>query len=361
VRVLLVVFATKYTGAAATAEHCARALRAVDVDARLLFTAGRNLETRLAHVDWARADLVKERTAARILSNLRTLREAADRADVVICHLPHDQLLCAASGVHLRAALVRNVRHPRHLRSDPWHRMVGRRTDGLVLAFASMEGPARATFGDLPSLSLPVPLEDRFRPGADGASWRRRLQLDEHPVVAVVGKLAAGRGFELALEAAARSRSRPQLVVVGHGELQPRLELLAADLGIDDRVRWAGYQDDLPGILAAADLLLFTAPGSDWGHRAISEAQGCGVPVVAARVPGVEDLIEDGCTGRMVPQQASAVADAADELLGSPDLRARMAERAAAATEARRLEPVGRVLAAHLVDVVTRRSGSRAV
>jgi glycosyltransferase involved in cell wall biosynthesis len=358
VRVLLVAFATKYTGAAATAEHCTRALRAVGVDARYLFTAGRNLEQRLAEADWARAGLVKERTPARIAANLRALRAEAACADAVVCHLPHDHLLCVIAGVHHRSALVRNVRHPRHLRRDPWHRAVARRTDGLVLAFHRMTDRAREVFGDIPSLALPVPLEDRFRPGAAATPWRRRLGLDDRPVLAVAGKLATGRGFDLALETIARCRTSPLLVVVGHGELQPRLERLAADLGIDDRVRWAGYQDDLPGIFAAADLLLFTAAGSDWGHRVISEAQGCGVPVVAAAIAGVEDLVEDGRTGVVVPGDPEPLADAVDRLVRSSERRTTLADDATAAADRRRFEPVGRALADHLDHVAAGRSAT---
>jgi len=359
VRVLLVTFATKYTGAAATAEHCTRALRAAGVDARFLFTAGRNLEQRLATADWARAGLVKERTPARVAANLRALRIEARRADVVVCHLPHDHLLCAAAGVHRSCVLVRSVRHPRHLHGDPWHRAVGRRAHGLVLAFRGMETRAREVFGDVPAIPLPVPLEDRFRPRSDVAPWRHRLGLDDRPAVAVVGKLAAGRGFELALETAVRCRTAPRLVVVGHGELQPRLERLASKLGVADRVRWAGYQDDLPGILAAVDVLLFAAPGSDWGHRIVSEAQGCAVPVVAAAIAGVDDLIEDGRTGLVAPGDPESLANAVDRLVDTPALRRESAARGGDAAEGRRFEPAGRALADHLQTVRDRHAGGR--
>ena len=100
--------------------------------------------------------------------------------------------------------------------------------------------------------------------------------------------------------------------------------------GIDDRVRWAGYQDDLPGICAAADLLLFTAAGSDWGHRVISEAQGCGLPVVATAIAGVEDLVEDGRTGVVVPGDPELLADAVDRLVRSSERRTILADDAVA-------------------------------
>jgi hypothetical protein len=72
----------------------------------------------------------------------------------------------------------------------------------------------------------------------------------------------------------------------------------------------------------------------------------------------VQDLVDDGRSGRVVAPDADAMAVATDELLGSDDLRAGMAERAVAAAETRRFEPAGRLLASHLAEVVARRSAT---
>ena len=63
-------------------------------------------------------------------------------------------------------------------------------------------------------------------------------------------------------------------------------------------MHWTGYQDErLPELWAAMDVALFAAPGSDHGHRAISEAQACARPVVARDIAGVADLIDDDLVG----------------------------------------------------------------
>jgi glycosyltransferase involved in cell wall biosynthesis len=350
VRVLLVVSSSKHTGAAAVAELCCRSLAAAAVDARLLFVAGNNLEERLRRQPWAVPGLVKERRPRDLRANLALLRTAAAAADAVVCHLAHDQILGVLSGAHRHAALVRAFRNPRSLRTDLLHRWFSRRLRGALLAHAALEPALATAVGDLPSLALPVPLEERFRPGADPNRWRRRLAIPPAArVLGMVGKLAPGRGFELLLETAARVTPPVQVLAVGHGEAEAELRRRAEGLGLADRVAWAGYQErELPELYAAMDLLLFAAPGSDHGHRTISEAQGCGRPVVAAALPGVEDLIRDGVTGCIAAPTPKALAQAVTALLANPDRAADLARAATAAVEDRRLAPSGTRLAGWL-------------
>ena len=82
------------------------------------------------------------------------------------------------------------------------------------------------------------------------------------------------------------------MMIIGHGEHRPVLEALARELGIDADVIWAGYhEDDLAEHYRASDLLLFTARGSDEGHRAVLEAMACGVPVATYPIEGVDALV----------------------------------------------------------------------
>jgi glycosyltransferase involved in cell wall biosynthesis len=206
----------------------------------------------------------------------------------------------------------------------------------------------------VPAIALPVPVDDRFRP-EDGSAWRDRLGIPPRaPVVGAVGKLAKGRGFEFLLHAVARIDMLAHVVVVGHGERQPELRALASVLEIADRVHWAGYREKaLPDLYAAMDIYVFAAPGSDWGHRAITEAQACGRPVVAVSHPGVEDLIEDGVSGRLAPPDSVVLASEIDALLANPERSKRLGSAAMAATETRRLEPIGRRLVQFLTENAT--------
>ena len=350
-RVGLVVFANKWTGAGAVAQLSCRALRAAGIDARLLFVGGRNLERHLAGRPWAAPELFKERRPAHFWSNLRAIRDLAEATDIVICHLPHDHLLCIAAGIHNRVPVVRAFRNPRHIRRDPLHRFLDHRLSGALLAHSDME----LTNGRLPAVALPVAVDDRFRP-ADGSGWRRRLGIPpDCAVIGSVGKLARSRGFCLLLDAASRIQSSAHVIAIGHGEFLPRLREKAVQLGLEGRVHWTGYQDAaLPELYSAMDIFLFTAPGSDWGHRSISEAQGCGRPVVAASYPGVEDLVDDGVNGLIVERNPAALAGAFDSLSGDREAARRLGGAAAAAVEERRMATVGRRFARFLESILSR-------
>jgi len=351
-KVGMVVFANKWTGAGAVAELNCRALRSAGFGARLLFVGGRNLERRLAGHDWAVPALMKERWPTHIRSNFRAVKSLATESDVVICHLPHDHFLCVAAGVHRCSPLVRSFRNPRHIRHDPYHRHLNRRLSAALFAHSGLESDLQRFVHSLATATLPVALDDRFKP-ADGSVWRDRLGIPSAaPVIGAVGKLARGRGFQLLLDATSRLQAPAHVVVVGHGESLPRLQKRAVDHGLQSRVHWTGYQDEaLPELYSAMDVVLFTAPGSDWGHRTISEAQGCGRPVVAVAYPGVEDLVEDGVSGRVADRDPTALSEAIDDFIAHPEVAHRFGQAAADAAKERRFVPVGRRLAQFLEKV----------
>lgn len=349
-RVGLVVSSNKYTGAAAVAEGWCRALHAAGVDARLLFVGGANLERRLVGLTWAEPGLVKERRIADIRRNLRALRKLSDTSDVVICHLPHDHFEAIAAGVHRRVRLVRAFRRPRHLRRDAFHRALARRIVGAIAPYDAVI-PDIEELTRAPVAVVPASVDERFCiANGDKREARRALSIEsDRPILGMVGKLAKGRGFELLLDAASLTRCEYRVLVIGHGELQQELEHRAAALGLEDRITWTGKrEEDLPDLYRAMDAVLFSAPGSDWGHRAITEAQASGRPVIAVDWPGVGDLVEDNRTGIVVSRDPEAVAAAMDRIVYEPDGAGRIGAAAAAAVVGRRLPPIGVRLTAFL-------------
>ncbi len=353
------VSGNKYTGAAAVAEHMTRAVMAAGAQAELLYVAGNNLEERLGVVPWAIPGLRKERGLSDVRNNLRAVRELAERSDAVVCHLPHDHFLSVAAGVHHRRKLIRNLRNARHLRRDPYHKRLLRQAEALLLA---NHGLARHLSGvwtsPPPWIAPPVPLEDRFTPAGDRLAWRRALEIPlDSPVLGMIGKVAPGRGFDTLVETAARIEPPVHVLIVGHGEAQPHITSLAESRGLADRLHWAGYREkELPDLYAAMDVVLFPAPGSDHGHRAVSEAQGCARPVVAAAIPGVEDLIEDQRTGRIVPPSPDELAAAVSRLIRQPGRAADMGRSGAEAVARRRFRPSGELLLAFLRELGSRPS-----
>ena len=113
-------------------------------------------------------------------------------------------------------------------------------------------------------------------------------------------------------------------VIVGYGPEEQRLRALAGQLGIADRVRFVGYQQDVRPWLALLDLFVLA---SDWEgmSNALLEAMAAGLPVVATATGGTPDVVVKGETGLLVPAgDASALARAIETLLADAALRERM-------------------------------------
>lgn len=111
-----------------------------------------------------------------------------------------------------------------------------------------------------------------------------------------------------------------------------RLQALARELAVDDRVEFLGYRGDVEAILATADIsvLLSNSRVHQEGlSNAIAESMALGRPVIATRAGGTPELIEDGVSGLLVADgDADAVARAIRRLLDEPALAARLGTRA---------------------------------
>ena len=165
----------------------------------------------------------------------------------------------------------------------------------------------------------------RSRVGRDAA--RAALGLDPgQPVVLTAGRLTHMKGQCHLLDAVPRLLGRfPDLAVVllGDGPLREVLEKQAAELGVGGAVRFAGHRDDARALLAAADV--FALPSRHEGMPLVAlEAMDAGLPVVATRVIGSAEVVEDGVTGALVrPADPAALAAALERLLVDPALRRR--------------------------------------
>ncbi|HEY4135776.1 MAG TPA: glycosyltransferase [Alphaproteobacteria bacterium] len=124
------------------------------------------------------------------------------------------------------------------------------------------------------------------------------------PLFLALGRLHVNKGFDVLLDAMARL-PRAWLWLAGDGPLRADLEAQAAKLGIADRVRFLGWRDDGPALMAAADALVCPSRHEPLGNVVI-EAWSRGLPVVAARAQGPAALLDDGETGLLVPTEDSA-------------------------------------------------------
>lgn len=220
-----------------------------------------------------------------------------------------------------------------------WHftidRFLARRSDAVVVNgryvqdFYASHGIPRDKIVVIPNAVLEPPLP---------SDSRRAMLLefglpDEARVIALVGRLWPQKRVEDAIWAAdllKRIRDDVHLLVIGDGPLRERLIQYRDQIEIADRVHFVGHRTDLPRWLPHFDVLWNTS-AYEGQSNAVLEAMACGVPVVAADIPGNRELIVPDETGFLVPAGKSGRAPLAaktKKLLEDEDLRRRMGEAA---------------------------------
>ena len=165
--------------------------------------------------------------------------------------------------------------------------------------------------------------------------------------LASVGRLVPKKGHDLLVRAVARLAGEGldvALTVAGEGPERGRLERLAAELGVEDRVDLLGgvARDRVEELLATgSDLFALACRVLDDGDRdgipvALMEAMASGVPVVSTAVSGIPELVQDGLTGTLVDaDDPAALAAAVSRLAADGALRVRLAKAARERVEAR--------------------------
>src|SRR5690606_13800803 len=127
-----------------------------------------------------------------------------------------------------------------------------------------------------------------------------------------------------------RRAVRARLVLVGDGPDRQAVERQTAEYGLSDVVDFVGAQHDVVPWLSAADLFLLPSAQESFGLAAL-EAMSCEVPVIASRVGGLTEVIQDGITGFVCdPDDVTGMADRSIQLLQDPDLRRKIGRAAAA-------------------------------
>lgn len=161
---------------------------------------------------------------------------------------------------------------------------------------------------------------------------RRRLGLPEDAALIVhTGRQDAVKRQGDIIEALALLGDEPprrMLAVAGReGSASPELERLVAARDLGERVRFLGHLDDVTELLAVADVFVFPSiyegmPGS------VIEAMAMGLPIVASRIPAVEEIVEEGGNALLVPpRDPRALASAIEQVLADPERARAMGRR----------------------------------
>jgi glycosyltransferase involved in cell wall biosynthesis len=170
-----------------------------------------------------------------------------------------------------------------------------------------------------------------LNPGEREAVRYRYGTADREHLIGLVGRLHPQKGQDEFLHAVAllpaRLRGNCRFLIIGgsqpgYEQFGAELERLARRLQIADRVQFLGFQEEAQHIIAALDALVLPATRPEGLGGVLLEAMAVGVPVIATRLGGPAEIIEDHVSGLLIaPRQPDQLARAITELLGDPQLR----------------------------------------
>ena len=161
------------------------------------------------------------------------------------------------------------------------------------------------------------------------ACLREEWNLGDRPVIGSIGRLEPRKNHECLIAAMpeiCKSAPNAMLLIAGHDPwgYGATLRRLVDELGLGEKVRLIGFQDDVVSFLNAIDVFAFATKSEGFG-QVLVEAMAAGKPIVASRIAPLTEIVVDGETGVLVePGNPTAFADGLSHVLGCPEDRRRM-------------------------------------
>lgn len=143
---------------------------------------------------------------------------------------------------------------------------------------------------------------DMVEANQEAEDLRGEWQIGQKFCVGTIGRLREEKGHRYLLKAIPQIvTSQPDIVfvIVGDGSLQGELQALARQLGVAQNVKFVGFRNDIPRVLKTCDLFVLPSVSEGLG-TAVLEAAVAGIPIIATRVGGIPDIIQDGEHGLLV-------------------------------------------------------------
>jgi glycosyltransferase involved in cell wall biosynthesis len=176
--------------------------------------------------------------------------------------------------------------------------------------------------------------------------------------VGMVGRIAPWKGQDVFIRAFAAAfpdgKAQARIIgsaLFGEDDFERELRQLVRDLGLDGRVEFAGFRDDVAAELSRLDALVHASVIQEPFGQVVAEGMAAGLPVVAATPGGPDEIVEDGVSGLLYPSgDVGALADRLRRIAGDPALRERLGQSGRRAAE--RFQP--NVVGPALVDVYRR-------
>ncbi|SHG42975.1 N-acetyl-alpha-D-glucosaminyl L-malate synthase BshA [Thermosyntropha lipolytica DSM 11003] len=173
---------------------------------------------------------------------------------------------------------------------------------------------------------------DKFKSNRDEKEVKRELGLSpDKKIVTMIARLHPVKGhkyFILAAREVMQHTKEVQFLIIGEGSLRPELEQMVRELHLEEEVLMPGYYNDIEDIYRISDLICVPSLMEGLG-LVVLEAMFFRVPVIATRVGGIPEIIEDGKDGILIPpEDHRALAEKIIRLLEDELLRKRLTDNA---------------------------------
>jgi glycosyltransferase involved in cell wall biosynthesis len=288
-----------------------------------------------------------------------------ERTEVVHAHMVASNAWATALGGLAGVPVIVSHEHTWSYEGRPLRRLVDRHviargSDAFVAVSEDDRRKMIEVEGVRPKDAVVIANGIADPPPPSGADVRAEIGIDAgRPLLVALGRLEPQKGFDMLIDAVTRL-PEVALVIAGEGGERAALEAQARRLGAAGRVFLPGFRTDVPDLLGAADAAVF-ASRFEGSPLSVIECMATGTAIVATRVGGVPELLDDGVHGLLVPpEDADALAAALERVVAEPELRARLG---AAARERQRGEfAIASMLdrVTELYDVLLRRAEERA-
>jgi glycosyltransferase involved in cell wall biosynthesis len=245
------------------------------------------------------------------MMKLRGLIRSAN-PDIVHAHMPPAELYSRLALLFLHPAPVMVI--SKH-NDEPFFRGVGQ---GAVGRWVSRRAARMIAISDAVNvyarnhLEMPASRVTTVHYGIDPGPYERiserrradvRAEWDiprDALAIGTVARLVPQKALHVLLKAYARyralARQDSRLVLVGRGPLEGELKALSRQLGLEGKIVWAGFREDIPTVMNAFDVFVLTSFYEGFG-LVLLEAMAASRPVVASRVSAIPEIVQDGMTG----------------------------------------------------------------
>jgi glycosyltransferase involved in cell wall biosynthesis len=224
-----------------------------------------------------------------------------------VVYAGHSDVKNGAPGLHRRVI------------STVARRIVARRLDGLVGVSKYIEDRYRGWFG------MPASATRTIYNGIDVERFKRHDRGNDRTrgvTLFAAANLVPGKGLRHLVRAFAKLDPSTQLIIAGDGPEEGPLRELAKELGVQSRVSLLGLRDDVDELLRRADIFVHPAIWPEAFGLTLAEAMASECAVVASRIGGISEVVEDGVSGILVPPgDEAALREALERLIKDPRYR----------------------------------------